>query len=153
MARYLLAHPRFVRTCCRGVASEVLELVVWSDSDWAGCRASRKSMSGGILAIGGGIVKTWSNRQASIALSSGEAEFYAAGKAATEALEAKSLLRALGLESLADTQYRRGGSTGNCSEAGRRENPALGGPLPLTPGRCAEWDHLFVESLGEDESC
>ena len=53
-------------------------------------------MSGGILAIGGGIVKSWSNRQASIALSSGEAEFYAAGKAATEALGAKSLLRDLG---------------------------------------------------------
>ena len=96
VARYLLAHPRFVHTYCRGVASEVLELVAWSDSDWAGCRASRKSMSGGILAIGGGIVKSWSNRQASIALSSGEAEFYAAGKAATEALGAKSLLRDLG---------------------------------------------------------
>ena len=95
VARYLLAHPRFVRTYCRGVASEVLELVVWSDSDWAGCRASRMSMSGGILAIGGGTAKSWSNRQASIALSSGEAEFYAAGKAATEALEAKSLLRDL----------------------------------------------------------
>ena len=79
VARYLLAHPRFVHTYCRGVANEVLELVVWSDSDWAGCRASRKSMSGGILAIG-----------------SGEAEFYAARKDATDALGAKSLLRDLG---------------------------------------------------------
>ena len=41
-------------------------------------------------------MKSWSNRQASIALSSGEAEFDAAGKAATEALGAKSLLRDLG---------------------------------------------------------
>ena len=42
VARYFLAHPRFARTYCRGVASEVLDLVVWSDSDWAGCRASRQ---------------------------------------------------------------------------------------------------------------
>ena len=52
---------------------------------------------------------------------------------------------------IADTQYRRGGSTGNCFEAGRRENPALGGPLPLGPGRGAKQE--FVESLGEDEYC
>ena len=101
MARYLLAHPRFVRTYCRGVAGEVLELVVWSDSDWAGCQASRWSMRGGILAIGGGIVKSWSNRQASIALSSGEAEFLCRrGKAAMEALGAKSFLRDLGWKAL-----------------------------------------------------
>ena len=69
VARHLLAHPRFVHTYCRGVASEVLKLVVWSDSDLADCRASRKSTSGGILAIGGGIAKS-SNHQASIAMSS-----------------------------------------------------------------------------------
>ena len=85
MARHLLAHPQFVHTYCRGVTSEVLKLVVWSDSHLADCRASRKSTSGGILAIGGGIAKL-SNRQASIAMSS----------AATEALPAMSFLSDLG---------------------------------------------------------
>ena len=46
--------------------------------------------------MAGGIVKSWSNKQGSIALSSGEAEFYAAGKAAVEAIGGRSLLADLG---------------------------------------------------------
>lgn len=41
-------------------------------------------------------IKTWATRQATVALSSGEAEFYAAGKAAAEALAAQSLMADLG---------------------------------------------------------
>ena len=46
--------------------------------------------------MSGGVIKSWSNRQGSVALSSGEAEFDAAGKAAVEALGAKSLFADLG---------------------------------------------------------
>ena len=51
---------------------------VYVDSDWAGCRRSRKSTSGGVLLFGGAAVRGWSSNQSVIALSSGEAEYYAA---------------------------------------------------------------------------
>ena len=50
---------------------EVKVLVDYSDSDWAGCKRSRRSMSGGIIVVGGAVIKSWSNRQATVALSSG----------------------------------------------------------------------------------
>ena len=46
------------------------------DSDWAGCRVSRKSTSGGIMAIAGAAIRSWSKAQPTIALSSGEAEYH-----------------------------------------------------------------------------
>ena len=45
----------------------------------------------GMLVLAGGTIKSWSNKQASIALSSGEAEFYAAGKGAVEVKGCQSL--------------------------------------------------------------
>ena len=83
VARHLLAHPRFVHTYCRGVASEVLKLVVWSDSDMADCRASRKRARAveSSRSAAGSRSRRITRRQslcphqASIALSSGEAEF------------------------------------------------------------------------------
>ena len=46
--------------------------------------------------IPGGILKTWSSTQASIAQSSGEAEYYALVRAASEALGMQSLMRDMG---------------------------------------------------------
>ena len=45
---------------------------------------------------GGGVVKNWSNRQATPALSSGEAEYYAVVKAGAEALGVEALAKDLG---------------------------------------------------------
>ena len=58
------------------------EIKVYTDSDWAGCRATRKRTSGGALQVAGLTVKTWSVRY----VSSGEAELYAANRGAAEAL-------------------------------------------------------------------
>ena len=55
-----------------------------------------KSTSGGGDDIPGGILKTWSSTQASIAQSSGEAEYYALVRAASEALGMKSIMNDLG---------------------------------------------------------
>ena len=57
---------------------------------------TRKSVSGGAITIAGGLIKAWSNRQATRALSSGEAEFYASSKAGIEALGLESLMQDLG---------------------------------------------------------
>ena len=48
------------------------------------------------MGIGGGTLKTWSSTQSTIALSSGEAEYYALVKAAAEALGVQSLANDLG---------------------------------------------------------
>ena len=55
-------------------------------------------MSGGVITTGGGTLKTWSNRQGSVALSSGEAEYYAVVKACGELLGVKSVAHDLGWE-------------------------------------------------------
>jgi len=69
---------------------------VFVDSDWAGCPATRKSTSGGFLVIGKHIVKTWSSTQATRALSSGEAEFYAIIEGASRALGVQALMDDMG---------------------------------------------------------
>ena len=71
---------------------------VFSDSDWAGCLKTRKSCTGGLIAVNGGIVKSWSTSQGSVALSSGEAELYAGIKGAAEGIGLESLLKDLGVE-------------------------------------------------------
>ncbi len=54
---------------------------VYVDSDYAGCPRTRKSTSGGVIMIGGHLIKTWSTTQNNaISLSSGEAELYAVVK-------------------------------------------------------------------------
>jgi hypothetical protein len=74
------------------------ELHVYSDSDWAGCLRTRKSTSGGIATLNGAAVKTWSSTQATLATSSGEAEFYAAARAAAEGLGIKAIMEDMGYE-------------------------------------------------------
>ena len=49
-----------------------------------------------MLVVGGGVMKSWSSTQGSIAMSSGEAEYYACTKVAVEALGFKSLAADLG---------------------------------------------------------
>ena len=77
-----------------GEVSNVLEVYV--DSEWAGCKRTRVSTSGGLAVWGSGFLKSWSSSQGSVALSSGEAEFYAAVKGAAEGLGIQALLADLG---------------------------------------------------------
>ena len=49
-------------------------LVVKTDSDWAGCRKARRSASGGAIVLAGHLITHWSRTQASVPLSSVEAE-------------------------------------------------------------------------------
>ena len=53
-------------------------------------------MSGGLATLGGAVLKSWSNRQATVALSSGEAEFHSASKAAAELIGVRSMMEDLG---------------------------------------------------------
>ena len=58
----------------------------YTDSDWAGCRKTAKSASGGTLTLGSHVIKSYSRQQKVIALSSAEAELYAMVAASAETL-------------------------------------------------------------------
>ena len=73
-------------------ATVELELVTYCDSDWAGCTATRKSTTGTATQLLGCTIHHCSRTQATIALSSTEAETNALGTASAETLFLKQLL-------------------------------------------------------------
>lgn len=79
LGRYLLGEPR-VRTLFeyQGLARK---LDTYVDTDYAGCRRTRKSTSGGTAFLGKHVIKSWSLTQSIVTLSSGEAEYYGLVKA------------------------------------------------------------------------
>ncbi len=54
--RYLLEHPRLVFRYFPCELREVRELLGYCDSDWAGCKTTRKSVSGGAITLGGALI-------------------------------------------------------------------------------------------------
>ena len=96
LGRYLRLHPRVVIKYRFQQAPASIQ--AFADSDWAGCKETRKSTFGGVLLLGSHAIKTWSNNQSVIALSSGEAEYYAVVKAATHSIGCVSMLRDMGCE-------------------------------------------------------
>ena len=63
------------------------------DSDWAGGSTTRKSTTGFVIKFMGSTIHFGSRTQATIALSSGEAELYTINTGATEALHIHNLLQ------------------------------------------------------------
>ena len=62
------------------------ELTVFTDSDWAGCKETRKSSSAGVTTLGAHILKADSRKQKIIIVgNSAEAELYAAALGVSEA--------------------------------------------------------------------
>ena len=76
--------------------SNPLILEGYSDADWAGDVLDRKSTSAYLFMLGGAPISWMSKKQATIALSSTEAEYLATTQAAKEALWLRSLLADLG---------------------------------------------------------
>lgn len=93
LVRYLAGRPRLVIHC---KWQHVTSVEVYTDTDWAGCPRTRKSTLGGCLMIGTHVLKSWSSTQASIALSSGEADFYGVVKGSGIGLGFQTLLRDIG---------------------------------------------------------
>ena len=48
------------------------KLLRYTDADWASDKTSRKSTSGGVVTLGGGVLNCWAKKQKSVALSSWE---------------------------------------------------------------------------------
>ena len=62
------------------------------DSDWAGCKSTRKSVSGGVVLCGGRPIFWRSKQQSSISLSSTEAEYISAAELLAELIYIKSVV-------------------------------------------------------------
>ena len=77
-----------------GVLAE--ELTVFTDSDWAGCKETRRSSSASVLMLGRHTLKAHTRKQKVIAKSSAEAELYAATLGASEAKGVQSMMFDLG---------------------------------------------------------
>ena len=92
--RYLVGKPRLQQVY--QWQNEQALLKVYSDADWAGCKESRKSTTGGCIQIGQHTIKGWSKTQSLVGLSSGESELYAAFKAAAEGLGMLAMLSDIG---------------------------------------------------------
>ena len=71
---------------------------VHTDSDWAGCKRTRISVSGGVVRLGEAVIKCWSKDQHNLAKSSAEAELYAANLGGEQALGIQTMMRELGHE-------------------------------------------------------
>jgi hypothetical protein len=77
--------------------AEAQQIVVYVDSDWAGCKTTRRSTSGGVLKVGKHILRTWSSTQATVATSSGEAELIAMFDGATRGCGMQAIMTEMGL--------------------------------------------------------
>ena len=76
--------------------NEEVNVDVHVDSNWAS-GPERKSTSGGMMMINGTVVKHWSRTQATRALSTAEAEYYAVVTGAAEGLGMQSMMADLGV--------------------------------------------------------
>ena len=95
-----------------------MSIYVYVDSDWAGCPDTRRSTSGVSLFVLGANLVPHSRTQQTVALSSGEAELYAIGSGAAEALFARSLVMEAGLFEKANITIHTDSAAGK-STAGR----------------------------------
>ena len=97
-----------------------LFLACYTDADWASDKTSRRSTSGGVVTLGGGVLNSWAKKQKSVALSSWESELFAAITSGTRSLGIQSELTDLGYncgvtvatdsQSVIDHSRRRGHS-------------------------------------------
>jgi hypothetical protein len=73
-----------------------LEIHVYCDSDWAGCKRTRRSTTGTVTQLLGCTIRFCSRTQATVALSSTEAETFAIGTGTSEALFLHQMLDEIG---------------------------------------------------------
>jgi hypothetical protein len=83
---------------CFQTEAEAMQIEVYVDSDWAGCKRTRKSTSGGVLMLGTHPLRTWASTQPTIATSTGEAELISLTEGASRGLGLKTVLEELDLK-------------------------------------------------------
>ena len=98
LLRYIKGNEHYkqiIRPTIKVPESTVPDFNIYVDSDWAGCHVTRKSTTGFVITMLGATINYGSRTQATIALSSAEAELYAINTGATEALHLRGLCEEL----------------------------------------------------------
>lgn len=90
IGRYLLAQPRVA--LLYKLQQEPSFLNGYTDADVGGCSVTRRSTSGGAITLGSHVLHTWPTTQKLVALSSGESEYYAMLRCATECIGLNTLI-------------------------------------------------------------
>jgi hypothetical protein len=93
LVRYLVSTPFFGIWYPKG---STFDLIGYSDSDYAGCKVDRKSTSGICQFLRRSLVSRSSKKQTSVALSTVEAEYVAAGQCCAQLLWMRQTLRDFG---------------------------------------------------------
>ena len=91
LERYLHGYPDYMHWY--PVQEETKTVVLTTDAEWATCRESRRSSSGGISQLGDHLIAAWSRVQPRIPLSSGDAELYAGMRGISETLGFVHMMR------------------------------------------------------------
>ena len=87
-------YKQYIRPTTKTPTAEAVpDIEVFVDSDWAGCATTRKSTTGFLVKVFGATIHYGSRTQATIALSSAEAELYAINTGATEALHISNFMK------------------------------------------------------------
>ncbi len=97
LIRYLSSAPRLVWHFGVHTTADPSELNVFVDTDFAGCHITRRSTSGGAACRGNHLIKHWSTTQATVALSSAEAELTGICKGAAQGLGLQTIASDLGI--------------------------------------------------------
>ena len=97
LIRYLASAPRLVWHFGIHTSADPSELNVFVDTDFAGCHITRRSTSGGAACRGNHLIKHWSTTQATVALSSAEAELTGICKGAAQGLGLQTIASDLGI--------------------------------------------------------
>ena len=113
----------------------------YCDADWAGCRKTRKSTSCCTVFAGSRFpLQFESTSQCTVALSTGEAEFYALGSLACDLIFLKGVLKEIGIIAAARAH--------SDSSTARSLSTRAGGSRKM---RHIEARHLFVQGLVEQK--
>ena len=96
--RYLVGRPRLIHKYDWGSSAADDYLDVYCDTDFANCKETKRSTSGGVCLFGGSNVKQSSKTQTTIALSSGEAELHRINSGITQGLGLQSIAKDLGFD-------------------------------------------------------
>ena len=96
MGRFLIGAPRLLYDFNFADDGPAEYIEVYSDTDFAGCKESRRSTSGGVATINGHCIKHWSKTQTTVSLSSGEAELHGIGAAIAQGLGLQAICKDLG---------------------------------------------------------
>ena len=136
LARYLVGRPRAV---WRYDWQDPVGVSTYSDSDYAGCRRTARSTSGGVVMRGNHHIKSWATTQRKVTLSSAEAELAACVKASAETIGILQMGAGLGRTVSGEVYVD---SSAALAVVARKGNGKL---------RHIRVGHLWIQQTAEDE--